>query len=78
MKRVPFLLLALGLFAGLMACQDSGVVAPDDIQPQFAKPDVDCTIPDPHPSCKDEDSGGDLGSTANVTWETGMIGAGRD
>ena len=30
MRRIPFLLLALGLVAGLMACQDGGVVAPDD------------------------------------------------
>jgi len=35
--RSLILTLTLGLMAGLFACQDGGVVAPDDLQPQFAK-----------------------------------------
>lgn len=64
MRRIPLLLLALGLFAGLMACQDSIVVAPDDIQPQFAKVDCDQIPTPPHPSCKKggDDPGGESGT----------------
>jgi hypothetical protein len=67
MRCVPALL-ALGLFAGLMACQDSTAVAPDDIQPQFGKPGLDCTVTDPHPSCKDGDSGP---TPTVVAWASG-------
>jgi hypothetical protein len=37
MKRVPFFAFSLWLVAGLVACQDQGMVAPNDLQPQFAK-----------------------------------------
>jgi len=35
--RSLFLTLTLGLVAGLFACQDVGIMAPDDLQPQFGK-----------------------------------------
>jgi hypothetical protein len=37
--RSLVLTLTLGVVAGLFACQDGGVVTPDDLQPQFAKKD---------------------------------------
>ena len=45
--RSLFLTLTLGLVAGLFACQDVGVMAPDDLQPQFAKGGNKKPPPDP-------------------------------
>jgi len=45
------LTLVFGLAVGLFACQDGGVIAPDDLHPQFAKVDK-C---DPWPTCKGGD-----------------------
>jgi hypothetical protein len=44
------LALVFALVATVLGCQDGGVVAPDGIQPQFAKPDFCDAHPD-HPKC---------------------------
>ena len=54
-RLLPLLVLVLSAF--MLSC-DSGqqtVTAPDDLQPQFAKPGANCDPPDPHPSCKPDD-----------------------
>lgn len=65
------LVLALGLFLGLTACQDDRVVAPDDVGPLFA---VDLCEKNPnHPKCVDPPSDPDGDPTATVELAGGMV-----
>lgn len=74
------LTLALGFMAGLFACQDGGVVAPDDvISPDnlvatFGKPDKTCPDGGTWPKCEDDDGGDTGGNTASLTITGGMTG----
>lgn len=52
MARSPVFTLALGLTTALFACQDQGVVAPNDLDPLFG---VDCIKNPGHPKCTDPD-----------------------
>ena len=60
--RSRSLTLVLGLVVGLMACQDQGVVAPDDLGPEFAKVKP-CQ---PWPACNGS-------TTATLTLAEGII-----
>ena len=72
------LTLVLGLAAGLWACQDTGVVAPDDVAPSFG---VDCDKKPDHPQCPIDpppDPDPDPDPTAEVWWAGGMVGYGSE
>jgi hypothetical protein len=69
--KVLGLTLALGLVAGLLACQDESIVSPNDLSPSFA---VDCDKKPNHPHCPDPPDPGGGSSTVNVRLETGVVG----